>query len=208
MRKKILVLAMIILGLIFTAGSCGGNNPTGPSPACALCAQQTQTEVAKVHQTETAIAILGTATATETFTTGVISTASFTATATSTIVVGTSTSTSTSTVTATATPRIGTFIISVTGTPGDTFVFNEWNGMTYVHQDLPAVIPASGIWTSDGVSHVVNSGAYDFDIFPELGKSFGVKVTELDQESNPLYDPAIVNITGNGSYHYGYSRQF
>ena len=166
-KNMIVVFVLSFLSLAFVG--CNTKNPTDPTPACALCAQETQTEVAKVNQTETAVALaIGTATATQTAT-NVVVVNTATATETSTSVIATATATSTNVVvlpTATATVSLRQYYVTVASLSSTESSFTAyvgvWNGNVIYPESsysIQAPAPYYYVCTSD----VVNTNSFHFE---------------------------------------------
>ena len=170
MKKSFLILAVVLM-----VGVIAGCNPspTGPTPACALCAQQTQTEVAKIHATETAIALIaGTATATNVV---IVNTATVTSTsnevATAPVNTATATMTSTNvivlpTATATVTVSLRQYYVTVASLSSTESSFTAyvgvWNGNVIYPESsysIQAPAPYYYVCTSD----VVNTNSFHFE---------------------------------------------
>ena len=159
MKNFILILALgiSVIGMVGCV-----KNPTGPTPACALCAQQTETAVAA---TQTAIALLGTPTSTPTnvvsIPTATVTTTSTsvivaTATATATSTTGTvASATSTATATVTITPISASWQLVVQGPPNTDFQVG------YGKSDFSSNVT----WTFSGTGHTDASGNWNGQIF-------------------------------------------
>ena len=209
MKKTTLFFVLTFLAVLVFA-SCKSTNPTGPTPACALCAQETKTAAATqtaIAATQTAEAELGTATATQTATNIVVvntatSTATATQTATNVVVVNTATSTATATVTVTVVSN--KWSVWATGTPGDNFTFNycgtSSDGSTIIDSAFSGVgtIGLDGKWNSNDVYTIYGVTAFVVDEVSTNGNtSFIVK--KNDVQYGLVKQPAA-NIHWTGSY--------
>ena len=158
MKKfMMIVIAVILLGVL---AGCK-NNPTGPTPGCAACAQETETAVANTTATPTSVTSINTPTVTQTSTSGTGATATFTATATqtSTTIVGASP-------TATKTPVVNIWSFTLAGTKAETvcvdYQSNEFSTLTGCSKT--ADLNSGNGYVAPSLDTSVNAG-YHFDVW-------------------------------------------